>query len=100
MIENARHELDSTKRQAIIGDLQKYLGKEQYAVSPPGVADGFVMAWPMLSNYNVWQDDSRTTSFTILSLMTYWIDPRRSPASSNEETPSVGKAEGVSYNSV
>ncbi len=57
MIENARHALDATKRQGIIGDLQKYLAKEQYAVSPPGVADGFVMAWPMLSNYNVWQDD-------------------------------------------
>jgi ABC-type transport system substrate-binding protein len=79
MIENARHELDSKKRQQIIADLQRYLAKQQYAVSPPGVADGFVMAWPAVSNYNVWQDDSRTVSFAIPSLMSYWLDNTKAP---------------------
>ncbi|HEX5368482.1 MAG TPA: ABC transporter substrate-binding protein [Dehalococcoidia bacterium] len=74
MIESARHELDITKRQKIIGDLQRYLAKEQYGVSPPGSADTFNMAWPVLGNYNVFQGESRTVSFTIPGLMNLWLD--------------------------
>ncbi|HWO73987.1 MAG TPA: hypothetical protein VNN21_10560, partial [Dehalococcoidia bacterium] len=80
MIEDARHELDAKKRQQIIADLQRYLAKEQYAVSPPGVADSFAMAWPILANFLVWQNDSRTVSFTIPGLMTYWLDETKPPA--------------------
>jgi len=80
LIENARHELDAKKRQQIIADLQRHLAKEQYAVSPPGVADSFSMAWPILANFRVWQNDSRTVSFTIPGLMTYWLDESKPPA--------------------
>jgi hypothetical protein len=37
------------------------------------------MAWPAMSNYNVQQDDSRTVSFTLGGLMTYWIDETKPP---------------------
>ncbi len=79
LIESARHELDASKRQKTIEDLQRYLSKEQYAVSPPGVATEFVMAWPIVSNYMVFQDDSRTVSFTFPGLMTYWLDTSKPP---------------------
>jgi ABC-type transport system substrate-binding protein len=79
LIEDARHELDPEARQAIIGDLQRVLAKQQYAVSPPGVADTFEMAWPVLSNFNVWQDGSRTVSFTLGGLMTMWLDETKPP---------------------
>jgi ABC-type transport system substrate-binding protein len=74
MIEKARHELDITKRQKIIGDLQRVLAKQQYGVSPPGSADTFNMAWPVLANYEVFQGESRTVSFTIPGLMNLWLD--------------------------
>jgi ABC-type transport system substrate-binding protein len=79
MIESARHELDNDKREQILGDLQRYLAKEQYAVSPPGVASEFVTAWPIVANYQVFQDDSRTVSFTIPGLMSYWLDTSKPP---------------------
>jgi ABC-type transport system substrate-binding protein len=79
MIENARHELDIKKRQKIIGDLQRYLAKEQYAVSPPGVADSFLMAWPIISNFQTFLGDSRTVSFQVPDLMTYWLDTSKAP---------------------
>ena len=79
MIENARHELDAKARQQIIADLQRHLAKEQYAVSPPGVADTFALAWPVIANYLVWQGDSRSVSFTLPSLMTYWLDETKPP---------------------
>jgi ABC-type transport system substrate-binding protein len=80
LIEDARHELDAEARQSIIADLQRVLARQQYAVSPPGVADTFEMAWPILSNFNVWQDGSRTVSFTLGGLMTMWLDETKPPA--------------------
>jgi ABC-type transport system substrate-binding protein len=79
LIEAARHELDSAARRTLIEDLQRLLAYQQYAVSPPGTGDTFVMAWPVMSNYNVWQDDSRTVSFTLGGLMTYWLDETKPP---------------------
>jgi ABC-type transport system substrate-binding protein len=79
LIEAARAELDSTARRAHIEELQRLLAYQQYAVSVPGSGDTFVMAWPVMSNYNVWQDDSRTVSFTLGGLMTYWLDQTKPP---------------------
>jgi ABC-type transport system substrate-binding protein len=79
LIEAARAELDSEARRVHIEAVQRLLAYQQYAVSVPGSGDTFVMAWPAMSNYNVQQDDSRTVSFTLGGLMTYWIDETKPP---------------------
>jgi peptide/nickel transport system substrate-binding protein len=54
MIEKARVEPDTEKRRALVFDIQRYLAKAIYALSPPGAASGFVVAWPCLGNFRVY----------------------------------------------
>jgi ABC-type transport system substrate-binding protein len=72
-IEAARREFDTTKRMAIIHDLQRYLGKAQYCVPIPGFADGFALVWPAVGNYNVWEGDKRGENYS------WWLDDTKAP---------------------
>ena len=58
---------------AIIWDLQRYLGKAQYMVPNPGLADSFVLAWPVLQNYRVWIRDRRGDNYN------WWLDDSQAP---------------------
>jgi peptide/nickel transport system substrate-binding protein len=69
LIEKGRIERDNDKRRAIAHDLQKYLAKPMYAISAPGMAAAFTVAWPVIgnfrlnryarSNYQLWLDDTK-----------------------------------------
>jgi ABC-type transport system substrate-binding protein len=72
-IEKARAEFDTDKRKAIVDDLLRYLGKAQYGVPNPGVASGFTLAWPVLSNFQVVQGEKRGVNYD------WWIDETQAP---------------------
>jgi len=55
LIVKARVERDTDKRKALVADIQRLLAKGAYGILPPGVATGFVMAWPALGNFRVYQ---------------------------------------------
>jgi ABC-type transport system substrate-binding protein len=58
-IDKAKGAKDPESYVAILHDLQRHLGKTQYAVPRPGIASAFQPAWPGLANYSVFQNDSR-----------------------------------------
>jgi hypothetical protein len=75
-IDKAKAEFDAEKNSAILGDLQRYLAGKQYAVSSPGGASEFSLAWPAVQNYLTFQGDSRAiNSF----YYTWWLDPTKAP---------------------
>ncbi|HLF78425.1 MAG TPA: ABC transporter substrate-binding protein [Dehalococcoidia bacterium] len=69
----ARAEFDTEKRKAVIWELQRYLAKSQYMVPNPGLADTFVLSWPVLNNYRVWIRDRRGDNYN------WWIDDTQAP---------------------
>jgi peptide/nickel transport system substrate-binding protein len=73
LIGKARQEPDIEKRKQLISDLQKYLGKTMYAISEPGSADTFDLAWPALQNHRVFNGDRRGHA------VTWWIDESLPP---------------------
>jgi peptide/nickel transport system substrate-binding protein len=77
IIEKARAEFDQKKRTALIHDAQKYLGKAQWALSQPGGANTFTMAWPAVGNYFAWTNHTWGPA----AFWTYkmWIDQTKAP---------------------
>ena len=55
LIQRARVEKDVDKQKALVFDIQRALAKGSYGILPPGVATGFLMAWPALGNFRVYQ---------------------------------------------
>jgi ABC-type transport system substrate-binding protein len=75
-IDKAKAELDAKKQVTILQDLQRYLAGMQYAVTSPGLATQFTIAWPAVRNYLVYQGDSRAiNSF----YYTWWLDDTQAP---------------------
>jgi ABC-type transport system substrate-binding protein len=72
-IEKARAEFDTNKRKSIINDLQRYLAKAQFCIPNPGLATGFTLAWPVLSNFQVVQGEKRGVNFD------WWLDETQAP---------------------
>ena len=70
-IDKIRVEQDTEKRRSLMFDLQRYLAKTVYALYPPGVATGFLVAWPCLANFHVYQ----------ASRLNYqlWVDDTKAP---------------------
>jgi peptide/nickel transport system substrate-binding protein len=76
MIDKAKAEIDPKKQGAILADLQRYLAGMQYAISSPGLATQFTVAWPAVRNYLTYQGDSRAiNSF----YYTWWLDDTQAP---------------------
>jgi ABC-type transport system substrate-binding protein len=73
MLDSALAEFDLEKRRQIVFEIQRYLGKPQYGIRWPGGASGFLLAWPVLGNFNVWQNDPRRES------VREWIDDTKAP---------------------
>jgi ABC-type transport system substrate-binding protein len=71
LIEKARVEQDTDKRKALVADIQRYLAKANYGMLPPGVATSFLMAWPALGNYRVYQGGR--LSYRL------WVDDTKAP---------------------
>jgi ABC-type transport system substrate-binding protein len=55
LIEKVRIERDDEARRGMIFELQRNLAKSVYGFLTPGVAAGFLMAWPALQNYRVYR---------------------------------------------
>jgi len=73
-IVKAQRELDADKRRAIAHDLQRYLAKSMYGIRWPGGASSFNLAWPALSNYQVWRPDNRNQGN-----LRWWVDETKPP---------------------
>jgi peptide/nickel transport system substrate-binding protein len=73
LILKARSEVDTEKRRALVHDLQRYLAKAQWAISEPGIADSFELAWPALANYRAINGDRRTPAYS------WWLDETKAP---------------------
>jgi len=76
MIDKAKAEFDSKKQAAILADLQKYLAGQQYAVTSPGLATQFTLAWPAVRNYLAFQGDSRAINSFYYD---WWLDDTQAP---------------------
>ena len=69
MVEKARVEQDTEKRRSLVFELQRYLAKPVYTLPYPGLATGFLLAWPCIGNfqvfeggrlnYKLWVDDTK-----------------------------------------
>ena len=71
MFEKVRVEPDVERQKAQVNDIQRYLAKANYGLNAPGVASLFLLAWPALMNFRVWQG-GRTH-------YRYWIDDTKPP---------------------
>lgn len=71
MFEKVRVEPDVARQKAQVNDIQRYLAKANYGLNAPGVASLFLLAWPALQNFGVWQG-ARTH-------YRYWIDDTKPP---------------------
>jgi peptide/nickel transport system substrate-binding protein len=72
-VAKARAELDTERRRALVYDVQKHLAKTMYAISQPGIADEFQVAWPAIGNFAVYEADRRGPNFH------WWIDETKPP---------------------
>jgi ABC-type transport system substrate-binding protein len=77
IISKARLEFDDKKRQTLIWDAQRYLGKAMWALSQPGGANTFNLAWPAVGNYFAWTNHTWGPA----AYWTYkmWVDQTKAP---------------------
>jgi hypothetical protein len=61
--------------------MQRYLAKTQYGVPRPGIASTFDLAWPAVSNFRVWQGDTRAGTDNAIGnwFYTTWVDDTKEP---------------------
>ena len=74
LIEKMKAEFDAKKRNVLIGDIQRLLAKQAYAVLRPGFADSFQLAWPAIENYATFQGDSRVILIGTNGINLYWYN--------------------------
>jgi len=73
MIDKARIERSTERRRALAFDIQRLVAKRAYGFLTPGVATGFLMAWPALQNFRVYQ--GARANYRV------WIDTTKPPHS-------------------
>ncbi len=73
MFQKGRFEQDPQKRRQLVIDIQKYLAKPWYAMSLPGMAKVFTVAWPALGNFRVWQGRVARSNYQL------WVDDTKPP---------------------
>ena len=71
LFEKGRLERDSEKRRAVVDEIQRYMAKALYSVRTPGMATGFLVAWPSVGNYTLWGDGRQNYQL--------WIDDSKAP---------------------
>jgi peptide/nickel transport system substrate-binding protein len=69
----ARGEIDNAKRQALIYEVQRYLGGKQYNVRWAGGSNAFALTWPIVKNFMVYQGGAPLENW-------YWLDESLPPA--------------------
>jgi ABC-type transport system substrate-binding protein len=77
IIEKARLEFDDNARKKLVQDAQRYLGKAQWALSQPGGANTFNLAWPAVGNYFGWSNHTWGPAYAWTYRM--WLDQTKPP---------------------
>jgi peptide/nickel transport system substrate-binding protein len=77
IIAKARLEFDDNKRKSLVWDAQKYLGKAMWALSQPGGANTFNLAWPAVGNYFAWTN--HTYGPAVYWTYKMWLDQTKAP---------------------
>jgi len=73
LVAKAKAELDTEKRKQLVYEAQRVLGKACYAISEPGNADGFELAWLGLRNFAVFEGERRGRRYN------WWVDEGQAP---------------------
>jgi ABC-type transport system substrate-binding protein len=68
----AKREFDDDKRKELVYEIQRYEGKAMHFPFSHGGASTFVLTWPALRNFNVWQGGYNPN-------ITYWLDQTKAP---------------------
>jgi hypothetical protein len=71
LFEKGRLERDTEKRRAIVFDIQRHLAKPNYALRLPGMARAFLVAWPCVGNYQVYEGGRQNYQL--------WVDETKAP---------------------
>jgi peptide/nickel transport system substrate-binding protein len=72
LIETARVEPDVEKQKSLVYDIQRSLAKSWYTAPLPGMGGSFLVAWPVLQNFQVFRDVSRLNRGI-------WLDDTKAP---------------------
>jgi len=78
LIEKIRQEFDPVKRKDIAKEYQQYMAKAMYAVPFPGLAAGFTLNWPAISNAGTFMYGSNYGGGTE-SFIHLWLDSSKAP---------------------
>jgi ABC-type transport system substrate-binding protein len=71
LFEKGRLERDTEKRRAVVYDIQRYLAKPSYALRLPGMARAFLVAWPCIGNFQLYEGARQNHQ--------WWIDDTKAP---------------------
>jgi ABC-type transport system substrate-binding protein len=72
LIEKGRVERDVEAQRTIVYDIQRYLAQKWYGAYLPGMGAAFVVAWPVLGNFQVFRDTTRMNRGI-------WVDDTKAP---------------------
>jgi peptide/nickel transport system substrate-binding protein len=75
LIEKAKAETDTPKRQALALDIQREMAKKQWMTMWPGGATSFLLAWPAVQAFQV----HRVTGGGLAPAARYWLDTTKAP---------------------
>ncbi len=71
LVEKGRLERDTEKRRQIVFEIQRYLAKPAYALRTPGMARAFLVAWPCVGNFQLWEAARQNYQ--------WWVDDTKAP---------------------
>jgi peptide/nickel transport system substrate-binding protein len=70
----AKAEFDDEARKSLVYDIQRYEGKAMHFPFSHGGATTYIVNWPSVRGYNVWQGDNDGSQYNFL-----WRDPTKAP---------------------
>jgi peptide/nickel transport system substrate-binding protein len=71
LFEKGRLERDTEKRRQIVYEIQRYLAKPMYAMRLPGMARAFLVAWPCVGNFQLYEGARQNHQ--------WWVDDTKAP---------------------
>ena len=74
LTEKAKAEFDTEARKSLVYDIQRYEGKAMHFPFSHGGATTYVVNWPAVRGYDVWQGDNTSMQYNFL-----WRDPTKAP---------------------